>query len=643
MGCRVNLVVRIARKALMQSRPCIRQRVRVARKLEEEMKASRSQQMSILRWGIIILAIIIAPAWAQNKKGESAPHAAPQQHNAPAAKPAPARPAPQAQRPNTGGGGARPSPSGGSARPAAGGGSAGGARPGGSTPPKTAGDTYKPAPGYGGAGGAKPAVGGNRPGGGAKPAVGGNRPGAAPGGGAKPAVGGNRPGAAPGGGKPGAAARPAPAKFNPPAGAKASPNARGGNTYTAKNGTQFNTGRGGNLTSMKTKGGATARFGSNGKVAQIRTNNMTINRGPRGGRVVESRLRGGGRVVSYGGRRGFVERPFNRGGRPYMRRTYFYGGRPYAAVYRGYYWGGHPYFGYVPGFYYGVGFYGWAYNPWASPIAWGWGWGGSPWYGYYGGYFAPYPVYAAPAFWLTDYVISQNLQAAYEAQQAAQANAAAAAAAPPPAADSTAVTLTPEVKQAIADEVRAQIEAEKAAAASPQATAPVPAASANAAPAAATPENTQLPDALNPKNRTFIVSTTLAETTEDGTACSLSPGDVLTRIGDTPDANQNVNVMITSGQNADCPTGTQVAVAVSDLQDMHNDFRQKMDTGLQSLADNQGKKGMPSSPAPDRKASPAGTAQPDSDAATELATTDQDAEKAEADVQAAQDNGNGDD
>ncbi len=630
------------------------------------MKASRPYEMSILRWSIIILAIIIAPAWAQNKK-ESAPKAAPQQHSAPAAKPAPARPAPQAQRPSGGG----------AARPSAGGGSTGGTKPGGSTPPRTAGDTYKPAPGYGSAGNARPAaggqkpapaVGGNRPGttpGGAKPApaVGGNRPGTTPGGakpapavggnrpgvtpgGAKPApaVGGNRPGTTPGGAKPGASpARPAVTKFNPPAGSKVTPNARGGNTITAKNGTQFNTGKAGNLTSMKTKSGATARFGANGKVAQIHSGNTTINRGPRGGRVAVTNLRGGGRVVSYGGRRGFVERPFNRGGRPYMNRTYFYGGRPYASVYRGYYWGGRPYFGYMPGFYFGAGFYGWAYNPWVSPISWGWGWGGSPWYGFYGGYFSPYPAYAAPAFWLTDYVISQNLQAAYEAQQAAQANAAAAAAAPPPAQDSTA-TLTPEVKQAIADEVRAQIEAEKAAAASPAATAAVPAASsADAAPAAANPADQQLPDALNPKNRTFIVSSTLAETTADGTACSLSPGDVLTRIGDTPDANQNVNVMITSGQSADCPTGTQVAVAVSDLQDMHNDFRQKMDTGLQSLADNQGKKGMPASPAPDRKASPAGTAQPDADAATELATTDESAEKAEADVQAAQDNGNGDD
>ena len=57
--------------------------------------------------------------------------------------------------------------------------------------------------------------------------------------------------------------------------------------------------------------------------------------------------------------------------------------------------------------------------------------------------------------------------------------------------------------------------------------------------------------------------------------------------------------------------GTQLAVGVQDLQDMHNDFRQKMDSGLQALADNQGKKGMPASPAPGRKAVPEGTAEPD--------------------------------
>jgi hypothetical protein len=461
--------------------------------------------------------------------------------------------------------------------------------------------------------------------------------------------GGNKPGSTVAGGKGpgGAGGRPATATakpFTPPKGATAKPNPRGGTTYTAKNGTEFHTAKGGNLTSLKTKSGATAHFGSNGKVASIHTKEgLTINHGARGGRVVESRLKGGGRVVSYGGHRGFVERPFNRGGRAYMRRSYYYGGRRYAAVYRGYYWGGYPYYGYVPAYYYGVGFYGWAYNPWAAPVAWGWGWGGAPWYGYYGYYFNPYPVYASPAFWITDFLLAENLRAAYEAQQAAANAQAAAEAAPPPPADSNAVVLTPEVKQAIADEVRAQIEAEKAAAAAPNATAPV-AAEATAAPAAAAPSGKdQLPDALNPKNRTFVVSNTLAEQTDDGTACSLSAGDVLTRIGDTPDANQSVKVLVTSSQNNDCAIGTQVAVGVQDLQDMHNDFRQKMDAGLQSLADNQGKNGMPSSPAPGKKAVPEGTAKPDDDAEAQLNQTDQNADKTEADVQQSQQEGSGDD
>lgn len=633
------------------------------------MKASSKLHRNTLRWSLILLAIIIAPAWAQQKKNDSKP--APQQHSAPQPHAAPAQhSAPPAQHPSggSGGGGARPSPSGGAGgvHPggAAGGGSNTGNRPAGTTgnAPKSAADTYKPAAGYGGAASKPPAStgGGNKPG---ATAGGGNRPGSTVAGGA----GGNKPGSTVGGGnKPGTTAaggaglkgaggaKPAVAAakpFSPPKGAVAKPNARGGTTYTAKNGTAFHTGKAGNLTSMKTKSGAEARFGSNGKVAQIHSGNTTIYHGSRGGRVVESHLRGGGRVVSYGGHRGFVERPFNRGGRAYMRRSYYYGGRRYAAVYRGYYWHGNPYYGYVPGYYYGAGFYGWAYNPWVTPVSWGWGWGGSPWYGYYGYYFAPYPVYASPAFWLTDYLLAENLRASYEAQQAAAAaNAQAQAeAAPPPAADSNAVVLTPEVKQAIADEVRAQIEAEKAAAASPNATAPV-AAEANAAPAAAAPAaaaapsgGDQLPDALNPKNRTFVVSNTLAEQTDDGTACSLSSGDVLTRIGDTPDANQSVKVLVTSSQNSDCATGTQVAVSVQDLQDMHNDFRQKMDSGLQSLADNQGKKGMPASPAPGKKAVPEGTAKPDDDADKQLDQADQNADKTEADVQQSQQEGSGDD
>jgi len=407
----------------------------------------------------------------------------------------------------------------------------------------------------------------------------------------------------------------------------AKPNTRGGTTYVAKNGTQFNTGKAGNLTTLQTKNGTVARYNSSGSVTTIHSGRMVINQGPHGGRVAVAQLPNGGRVVSVGRYGGYVQRPYMRGGAPYMNRTYIYGGRTTVVVYRGYNWHGHPYYRYVPPYYYGRPFYGWCYNPWARPVSWGWGWGGAPWYGYYGYYFAPYPVYPSAAFWLTDFILAANLQAAYAAQAAANANAQANSAPPPPQ-NQNAVTLTPEVKQAIADEVSAQLAAQQN---SPQGT------------AAATPSGDQLPQALDPKSRTFIVSNTLSQTMADGTACSLSSGDVVTRIGDTPDANQNVNVMVTSSQNGDCPTGTQTPMSVQDLQDMQNDFQQKINTGMQSLADNQGKNGMPSSPPPNPTAVPDGTAQPDPDAASQINQTDQSAAQAEADVQQSQQSGGGND
>jgi len=51
-------------------------------------------------------------------------------------------------------------------------------------------------------------------------------------------------------------------------------------------------------------------------------------------------------------------------------------------------------------------------------VFWNWGWtpAAYPWYGYYGYYFAPYPAYPSAAYWLTDYVMASDLQAAYAAQ-----------------------------------------------------------------------------------------------------------------------------------------------------------------------------------------------------------------------------------
>jgi len=248
---------------------------------------------------------------------------------------------------------------------------------------------------------------------------------------------------------------------------------------------------------------------------------------------------------------------------------------------------------------------------------------------------------------MTDYVISQNLQAAYEAQAQAKANAAAAANAQAMGdyaggqtenaggGDNSGPALTPEVKQAIADEVRAQLEAEKAAASNPQ-----PASGGGAAAGGQqsasngnAEQKEEVPAALDPNHRTFIVATILTEQAPDGSDCSLSPGDVVTRIDDSPDGNKNVKVLVSSSQKGDCGSGSQVAMAVDDLQEMHNHFREQLDQGLKTLAENQGKNGIPAGPKPGGHANPDGKAEPDLDVEAQLNSQQKDADAAEAEVQ----------
>ena len=201
------------------------------------------------------------------------------------------------------------------------------------------------------------------------------------------------------------------------------------------------------------KDGSVIRTRSNGSRSDFHDarRGMDVHHGLGGGRRVSVDRPGHGRIVSERGRRGYVQRGYPYHGHDFGRRAYFYHGHEYNRYYRGYEYRGMYLNVYAPGFYYGPGFYGWAYNPWAAPIAFGWGWGvGNPWFGFYGGYFQPYPVYPSAAFWLTDYIISQDLQAAYAARQAGENDGAPAAAGGQP-------VLTPEVKQMIAEEVKSQL------------------------------------------------------------------------------------------------------------------------------------------------------------------------------------------
>jgi hypothetical protein len=347
-------------------------------------------------------------------------------------------------------------------------------------------------------------------------------------------------------------------------------------------------------------------------------------------------MHNGARVVNTSAHGGYVQRPYlNRGGHAYYSRTYFSHGHYYAGVYRGYNWHGHMYYGFHPGFFYHPGFYGWGYHPWGVHLAWGvglWGWGGAPWYGFYGGWFAPYPYYAGPAFWLTDYVIAAELQSAYAARQEASADAAASygddGGYPPSASGSANVGLTPEVKQAIADEVSAQLAAQQAQANQDSGSGGQASAPASSAPAPATDE---VPPALDPARRTFVVDNNLT-VVANGQECGLTGGDVLTRLTDTPDADNTVNASVSASKKSDCAAGQTVAVKVDDLQEMQNHFAEQLNNGMGELAKKQGTDGMPKAPDTGTVASDVPPPAPDTTAEKTLQDQQQAADQAEADA-----------
>jgi hypothetical protein len=415
----------------------------------------------------------------------------------------------------------------------------------------------------------------------------------------------------------------------------------GGKTVTTKEGNTKEFNKGGKLSSVSTKSGHEAHFDSHGRVTSVHTRGgAEISHGPHGERrVVGERVNARGehyRVVNYGGHRGYVEHGYMRGGHPYMRRTYMYGGRRYAYAYRGAYYRGVAYYGWAPPYYYPPAYYGWVGTPWGAPVVYGWGWGAAPWYGFYGGYFAPAPVYPYAALWLTDYLIAENLRLAYEASQQADPNASklpdyapymVASGATTDGvtsfgsgmefnADAAAAAMPADVKQLVSDDLKLQLEEEKAAASAPSADS----------------GTDQVPAALDPKHSVFVVSATI-DVPSDGDTCSLTPGDIVQRQENEPGDDKAVKVKVLSAKSQDCGIGSMPRVQVTDLQDMHNDFREKVSTGMDTLA--KGGNGLPKAPDATHKINPDGQAQPDLSADSDLNAQQADADAADKEVQAA--------
>jgi hypothetical protein len=319
-----------------------------------------------------------------------------------------------------------------------------------------------------------------------------------------------------------------------------------------------------------------------------------------------------------------VQRPYSFHNHEFVQRSYFYHGHAYSRNYMGYPYRGAYLSVYAPGVFYSPYFYGWAYNPWAMPIAFGWGWGGSPWFGYYGYYFSPYDSYPSASAWLTDYMISQDLQASYAAQQeAGEVDGAPTAAGGPP-------ELTPDVKQQIADEVRNQLALENQEA------------QQNAHQLDADPGSSGIDrlfsDAGKGNAHVLVVGAPLDVVDATQTECALSDGDVLAlRTAPPTDAKAVDLVVLASKGGQECQKQATVSVSLEDLQEMQNSMRATIDQGLQELQDKQGKGGLPALPStaqaqPAQAQYSAIAPPPDPNAASEIQQQDQQGDSAEKDV-----------
>ena len=365
---------------------------------------------------------------------------------------------------------------------------------------------------------------------------------------------------------------------------------------------------------IRTSNGGVVHRDQGGRVREVHTpGGAVITHRPDGARRVEVMRPGNLRIVtSERGRGGYAQRPLMVHNREYVQRTYYVHGQAYARVYRPFTFRGVVLNLYTPTRFYRPAFYAYAYSPWGRPVAYSWGWAGSPWYGYYGGYFSPYREYASPAFWLTDYLFAMTLQQAYQDRIDANLQGGGYAA-------GGQVGLTPDVKQAVADEVHRQLDLERAEGQSM---------TANTAPG----DMSSIFSDNVP--HVFVVSSSLM-VDDRGPGCAISEGDVL-QLTRGPSNGDTADVVVLASKGTDCRRGGVVSVQLQDLQEMQNHMRETIDQGLTEFQSRQGKGGLPPLPAAAAGAavdSPiAAEVRPDANVATELNQAAQEADKGEQDV-----------
>jgi hypothetical protein len=315
-----------------------------------------------------------------------------------------------------------------------------------------------------------------------------------------------------------------------------------------------------------------------GRVDHVTTrNNVEVRQGPAGSRIARQETPDHRVIVANAAGHGFVQRPaVTIGNHQYVERTYLVRGVPYTRAYRPYRYNGIVVNVYAPTRYYSRGFYVYAGTPWGTPISYRWGWNASPWYGAYGVYFTPYPVYAGPGLWLTDYLIASAFQDAYQARLDANGGA------PLAANNFAAAPMPPYVKQEIADEVQRQIALEQT--------------ESQQVLAGGAPDNNGAngipPILADGAAHTLVASSGFIVAAGSG-ECGITEGDVLRFNGPRAVNGLDAAVSVDWSKPGDCPIGSLVNVPVDQLQEMNNHMRETIDQGLGDLQTRQGQDGLP--------------------------------------------------
>jgi hypothetical protein len=344
-----------------------------------------------------------------------------------------------------------------------------------------------------------------------------------------------------------------------------------------------------------------------GQVREVHlSSGATVYHPPGGPRRVELARPGGQVVVAGAPGHGYVQRPVVVRNTTIIKRTYVQNGVPMARLYQPRMFNGVALFVYRPVRYYRPAFYRWAYNPWRLPVVYVWGWARSPWYAYYGGYFSPYPMYEGPSEWLTDYLIAETLESAYQERMAANGTLTNNYAGGEP--------ITPEIKRAVSEEVRRQIDVLRM-------------------------EQNQV------SNRGGSVTTIFSDNAQhvfvanssylynsDAGECTVNEGDVLVMTGVPPANAASADVVVLSSRGQDCARGSTVSAPLQDLQEMHNAMIATVDRGLGEMQAKEGQDGIPALPpgSTGTTDSPyAAEAQPDENVTGELDSVIRETDRAE--------------